>query len=81
MSHTYFYLINHNCKEFCFFENSYSIFLILETAMKINNHWKATDDIRVEMEGTCSSAFLQTLINDKNYHENVPIHLESSNTQ
>jgi len=52
------YLINYSKKEFCKFNNKIPIFQILNTYLNIHNHWKITDDIRIDCEWSSDSLLL-----------------------
>lgn len=66
----FYYLVNHTRKEFCFFDNNKSIFLVLETMLNQNNHWNRNDDdIRIGSEGSCSTSLLGFLVNSMGYNE------------
>jgi hypothetical protein len=72
MTKSHYYLINHTHKEFCFFDNTNPIFVVLENALKNNTNWKITDDIRIGSEGTTTNTLLGYLINELKYMENCP---------
>ena len=67
MSPPTYYLINHTRKEFCFFENDISIFLVLDATLTKYIHWKTTDDICIDSEDACSCALMEDLVNDGGY--------------
>jgi hypothetical protein len=73
MSQTKYYLINYTRKEFCFFNNKYTIFVIIETALRKNVHWKIEDEICIKSEGFSSIDYLNMMINTEQYIENPPL--------
>ena len=50
MSSPEFYFVNHTRQEYCYFDNSESIVLCIETAIHKYESWEITDDIRVESQ-------------------------------
>ena len=67
MSPPAYYLINHTRKEFCFFENDISIFVVLDAALKKYTNWEKTDDICIDSDDACSCDLLEELVNDAGY--------------
>ena len=67
MSPPSYYLVNHTRKEFCFFENKLSIFVILEVALQKHTNWNNIDNVSIESENSGSCILLEYLTNDMEY--------------
>jgi hypothetical protein len=72
MPHPYYYLLNHTCREFCFFDNTKPILMIIEIALQKNTRWKSTDDIHIGCECKGNGLLLGYLVNQMEYVENAP---------
>jgi len=67
MSEPTYYFINNTRREFCCFDNDYSIFEELMNAVNFNTGWTLQDDIRVHSEPPGSTVILKHLINDLHF--------------
>ena len=62
MSEPTYYFINNTRREFCYFDNDYSIFQELTNAVNFNTGWTLQDDIRIHSEPSNSTVLVELMI-------------------